>query len=349
MALTGGHYDGPMPIYTTLGPIAAEDLGPTNMHEHVFIDARTWLLPPREQPPENQIVAMENIGFLRWNPMAIEDNLIIDDPDLAIRELAPLKDAGASGLVDLTCIGLTPRIEDLAAVSRATGLHIMAGCGFYVHPTHPEWVETATVEELTDFLISELTNGIAPTDIRPALIGEIGTSDPITERERKVLVAAGRAGARTGSAVNVHLEPRGRRAVEVVEILTDEGMPADRVILSHMDENLDRDYHLAAARTGAILEYDTFGSEQYFAEGWKDPTDDERMQYVRMLVDEGFGAQLVLSSDVWVKTCLRHYGGMGYEHVQKRVVPALERTYGVAAAALEQMLVHTPRRLLDRP
>jgi phosphotriesterase-related protein len=285
-----------MSIYTVLGPIAAEELGPTNMHEHVFLDARTWLTPPREPLPENSNVTMENIGFLRWNPMALEDNLVIDDKQLAIEEVSSLKAVGGSGLVDLTCIGIGPRIEDLVTVSEATGLHIMAGCGFYVHPTHPEWVERASAEELTEFLLSELTNGIQPTNIRPALIGEIGTSGPITERERKVLIAAGRAGSQTGAAVN-----------------------------------------------------DLFGSEQYFLDGWKDPTDDERMQYVRLLVDEGYAGQLVLGSDIWVKTSLRHYGGMGYDHVQKRIVPALERVYGVDRAALDRMLVETPRRLLDRP
>ena len=40
-----------MSIYTVLGPIAADELGPTNMHEHVFVDARTWLTPPREPLP----------------------------------------------------------------------------------------------------------------------------------------------------------------------------------------------------------------------------------------------------------------------------------------------------------
>ena len=181
----------------------------------------------------------------------------------------------------MTCIGIGPRIEDLVTVSEATGLHIMAGCGFYVHPTHPEWVERASAEELTEFLLSELTNGIQPTNIRPALIGEIGTSGPITERERKVLVAAGRAGAQTGAAVNVHLEARARHAIEVVEILCGEGMPADRVILSHMDLcTLDRDYHLAAARTGATSKMTssapsntswTAGRTRPMTSGWSTP------------------------------------------------------------------------------
>ena len=43
------------------------------------------------------------------------------------------------------------------------------------------------------------------------------------------------------------MESRARHAIEVVEILCGEGMPADRVILSHMDSGtLDRDYHIAA-------------------------------------------------------------------------------------------------------
>lgn len=128
-----------------------------------------------------------------------------------------------------------------------------------------------------------------------------------------------------------------------------EGMSADRVIFSHMDEHLDRDYHLAVAESGAVLEYDTFGSEFYFGGLFKDPTDEERMEYVRMLVGLGYEDQLVLSSDVWVKSAMRAYGGMGYDHVLKRIVPELMGSYGIEAGTIDAMLVRTPRRLLDRP
>ncbi|MCW3012265.1 MAG: hypothetical protein JWO90_2669 [Solirubrobacterales bacterium] len=338
-----------MPIHTVLGPIEPSELGPTNMHEHLLIDARVWLDPPREERPAHEKVTMENLGFVRWNLCSLADNLLIDDPELAIREIEPVKAAGGSAIVDLTVIGLGRRPRDLVEISRRSGLHVMTGCGFYLHDSHPDWVETASVDELADLLERELAEGIDDTGVRPALIGEIGTSDPITDREMKVVTAAGRAGARTGAAVNVHLDPRGQNALTVLDVLETEGMAPERVIFSHMDEHLDREYHLSVARTGAILEYDTFGSEFYFGALFKDPTDMERMQYVRLLVDEGYERQLVLSSDVWVKAAMRSYGGMGYDHVLKRIVPALRQDYDIPQSAIDTMLIDTPRRLLDRP
>jgi phosphotriesterase-related protein len=337
-----------VPIHTVLGPIDPSELGRTNMHEHLLIDARVWLDPPREDLPADQKVTLENLGFVRWNLCSLEDNLLIDDPELAVAELAPVKAAGGSGVVDLTVLGIGRRPADLIEISRRTGLHVMVGCGFYVNDSHPAWVEERSVDELAGFLEGELTDGIDDTGILPALIGEIGTSDPITEREWRVMTAAGRAGARTGAAVNVHLDPRGEHALAVLHVLVAEGMTPDRVIFSHMDEHLDREYHRSVARSGAVLEYDTFGSEFYFGDLFKDPSDLERMDYVDMLVAEGFERQLVFSSDVWVKAAMRAYGGMGYDHVLRRIVPALGNR-GISEAVLDTILIETPRRLLDRP
>jgi phosphotriesterase-related protein len=338
-----------MPIHTVLGPIEPDQLGPTNMHEHLLIDGRAWLDSPREDYPSDQKVTLENLGFVRWNLLSLEDNLIMDDTDLAIKEVMPVKESGGSGIVDLTVIGLGRRPRDLQEIARGSGLHIMTGCGFYIHGSHPDWLEQRSVEQLTEQMVTELTEGLDGTGVLPALIGEIGTSDPVTDREWRVVTAAGRAGAQTGAAVNIHLDPRGAHALAVLDVLTGQGMPADRVIFSHMDEHFDRDYHLAVGRAGAVLEYDTFGSEFYFGPLFKDPTDEQRMQYVRMLVDEGFEKQLVLSSDVWVKAQMRAYGGMGFDHVMRRIVPALRDAYGIPQSALDTMLIETPRRLLDRP
>jgi phosphotriesterase-related protein len=338
-----------MPIHTVLGPIEPAQLGATNMHEHLLIDGRAWLDSPREDYPVDQKVTLENLGFVRWNLLSLEDNLIMDDPELALQEILPVKASGGSGIVDLTVIGLGRRPRDLQEIARRSGLHIMTGCGLYIHASHPDWVEQCSIGDLTELMVRELAEGIDDTGVIPALIGEIGTSDPVTEREWRVVTAAGRAGARTGAAVNIHLDPRGDHALAILDALTTEGMTPDRVIFSHMDQHLDRDYHLRVAHAGAVLEYDTFGSEFYFGSLFKDPTDEERMQYVRMLVDEGFEQQLVLSSDVWVKAQLRAYGGMGFDHVMRRIVPALRDVYGISSAALDTMLIDTPRRLLGRP
>ena len=78
-----------MPIHTVLGPIDAADLGPTSMHEHVLVDSRVWLEPSDEPnaPPPTAPVSLETLGFLRWNPHSLADNLIVDDPEVCVREL----------------------------------------------------------------------------------------------------------------------------------------------------------------------------------------------------------------------------------------------------------------------
>jgi phosphotriesterase-related protein len=338
-----------VPIYTVLGPIEPEQLGMTSMHEHLLCDARVWRRPSAEEPPPNGKVTMETLGYVRWNLLSMEDNLLLDDPELIAREAAEVKRFGGSGLVDLTIIGLGRRVADLPQIARATGLHVMVGCGFYVHNSHPEWLEAASVDEIRDFIVDELTNGIEDTGVVPTLIGEIGTNHPVTEREKKVLHAAAQAGVATGVSLNVHLSPRGADALEVLEILLEEGMRPERVIFSHMDERLDRGYHKAVAETGAVLEYDTFGSEFYYGDLFKNPTDVERLDYVRFLIDEGYEDQLVIGCDTWVKANLRSFGGMGYEHLFKRIVPAMRTNYGFSDQTIDTILVQSPRRLLERP
>ena len=48
------------------------------------------------------------------------------------------------------------------------------------------------------------------------------------------------------------------------------------------------------------------------------------------LVHDGFSQQIVLGCDVWAKYMLRSFGGLGYEHLLRRIVPSLQQNYGVA-------------------
>lgn len=338
-----------MPIHTVLGPIAPADLGLTSMHEHLLLDASVLFVPPDEEPPHGDRVCIENLGFLHWNNQGLLDNLIVDDRDLVVRGLDEFARAGGSAIVDMTNVGLGRRVRELPALARRTGVHILVGCGWYLHATHPPETWDATADQLAQILVDELTDGIEETGVRPALVGEIGTSAPVTARERKMLTAAAWAAVETGAAVNVHVEPGGAHGVEVASLLVGEGVAPDRIVLSHMDERLDLNYHLAIADTGVILEFDTFGTEAYWRKPLKDPTDDERFTQLAELTARGLTDQLVLGCDVFTKTCHTAYGGQGYVHLLRRVVPMLREHYGISPAQVQRMLVDTPRRLLDRP
>ena len=337
-----------MPIHTVLGPIDAAELGPTSMHEHLLSDLRVWSKPSPEQPPGDK-VHPRMLGYLRWNALSVPDNLVLDDPDDAIDELHALHAAGGRAVVDLTLEGMGRRLDELPEISRATGVTICVGCGWYVEEVHPPEIDGKSVEELAVMLLAELRDGVGGTGIRPALIGEIGTSHPPTEAEWRAVRAAGRAGAEAGAAVNVHLSFRGAAGVDVLAALVDEGMAADRCILSHMDERLDRGYHREVAQAGAILEYDTFGSDfLYGSPRVRNPSDVERLEMATWLLSEGHAEQLVLACDTWTKANLRRNGGYGYEHLFRRIVPALQDLSGADDATMETITVHTPRRLLSR-
>jgi phosphotriesterase-related protein len=333
-------------IHTVLGPIAAGDLGVTSMHEHLLLDARILHAPSREPAPDDPRVTLENLGFVRWNLLALEDNLVLGDGDLAARELALAGAEGQRAIVDLTCWGLGPDPAGLPAIARATGMHVVAGCGVYLDRPHPEELRGLDEEGMAEVFRGALDDELPGGGFRAGLLGLIGTSAPVTDSEHRALRAAGRAAAATGAAVTVRLDPSERRGAWVLEELASVGCPPERVIFGNVDEFLDVGYLGGLAAEGANLEL-CFGNEAYYRNGYKDPTDAERLAGTEALLAAGWADRMVLGCSVWTKSQLRAYGGMGYAHLLRRIVPELERR-GVSAADLQAMLVGNPARLLDR-
>ena len=339
---------------TVRGPVDPALIGPTTMHDHVFSDASAaWWLPDSFEQPELTELPLEPrmSGLARWNALGIRDNLVLgpEDFDEQARELRDFVDAGGSCLVDLSNTGIAPSPDLLRRLSREIGVHIVAGCGFYVHPTHPPWLDTASVEEVAAAIEAEVRDGMGLTGVRPGIIGEIGTSHELHECEQRVLRAAARVGAATGTAVNVHTTATGRHAVRIVEIIAEEGLDPRRLIFSHLDEALDVGYHEEVLRTGAVIGFDSFGCDVYFARLWKSPSDMEKLSGLLALLERGWEDQLVLGHDISLKCQLKRFGGLGYDHVPRRIVPWLRKDHGVSDDVVDKLLIGNPRRMLARP
>ena len=338
-----------MPVHTVLGRIDSQELGPTSMHEHLLIDA-VEALEDADTETIDRPITIDQIGDLRWNAVSNRFNLSLDDPETTVAELRRFYAAGGRGVVDVTPIGIGRRVAELPAISERAGVHIMVGCGFYRGPSHPDWLKERSAEDLAAYLMDELENGLDGTGIRPSIIGEIGTTDPVTPDEWKVLQAAAVASSSTGAAISVHLDPQGQyQAGRILEWLTDHEADPTRIVFGHSDEILDLDNHRRLMDAGATVEYDLFGTEFYYPGRGAYVTDYERMEAVTLLVSEGYADRLVLAGDIHLKMMLTAYGGMGYAHVMGRIVPALRDHFGVPSRELDRMLVDNPARLLDRP
>jgi phosphotriesterase-related protein len=349
-------------VMTVLGPVAAEELGVTITHEHLLIDMTCYFQAPVEATLKEFVeapVEIQNLGKIRRNPLMNRDNCLLTDLDLAIDEIMEFRKLGGETIVDVTLpdIGRDPVALQIA--SRMSGLNIVAGCGHYVHLAHPTSLEEESVESIAERLIRELTEGIGETGVRPGVIGEIGTSDPIRSREEKVLRAAAQAQQATGVAVTVHLHPASRNGHDVLGILESAGADLSRVIMDHLDISLGHldiglddavAYHSTIAERGCYLEYDTCGNDAYFASSgyggafWC-PSDRERAKAIAMLIDAGYGERILLSQDVCHKYHLVRFGGFGYGHVLRSFLQNL-RDAGVGDPEIQRMLVGNPRRIL---
>jgi phosphotriesterase-related protein len=338
-------------IVTVLGPINPDELGMALGHEHLLFDLRClWESPP---PARAHLAdaepTLENRGELSRDLYDSRPNLFLDDRAVAADEVRRFKAAGGGAIVDLTTIGLTPDPEALREISTTTGIHVVAGAGYYREKCLPRDVLDRSVEALEEELQGWVVSGLNGTDVRAGILGELGTSSPITPFEERQLRAAARVQRATGVAINVHPAIWSHEHLRVLDVLESEGADIGRVALSHCDELVEPEWHAQIAERGATLSFDTFGSEfSYDADGTQEPRDLERIACLTRLLDAGYEAQLLLSHDICTRIQLHRYGGLGFDHIPVSIVPRLRRA-GVGEAEVSGMLVDNPRRLLRMP
>jgi phosphotriesterase-related protein len=304
-----------MPVMTVGGPLDADSLGYTLSHEHLLCDL--------------------------WPLMHSYDG-ILDDEALASSELALYREAGGRTVVDVTSCGLGRNPAALRRISEAAGVNIVMGAGWYREPVYPTLVYELDTNALADVIVREITEGVDDTGIRAGIIGEIGTERKfITPAQERVFRAAARAHMRTGAAVLTHTTHFGELALEQIALLREEGVPPDRIIISHLGDRFDRSPLLAIARQGVYVSIDNIG---YRGAGY--PADAVRAANIRTLIAEGHLHQILLSGDVCMKSHLHAYDGKGYDHVPRYFLPMLQEQ-GVRAGHVHQMTVRNPARALD--
>jgi phosphotriesterase-related protein len=337
-----------MPLVETVcGPVPPDSLGITLAHEHLLLDARpAWREPDDEHGRRiaHAPVTPTILHALRQNPYLNLDNCALEDEQLAAAEAAHFAACGGATIVDATCLGIGRDPQALVRISRATGLNIVMGTGFYLERTHPGCVHGASPEALSARMVRDLAEGEG--GVKAGYIGEIGVSRAFTAAEEKVLRAAARAQSATGVALSVHLPGWERYGHRVLDIVAEEGGDLSRTILDHMNPSgRDLDYQTSLADRGAYLEYDMIGMDFYFAtEDAQCPCDEENARAIARLVERGYAERVLLSHDVFLKMMLTHYGGNGYAYISRHFVPRLRRQ-GVTQTAIDTVLVTNPARV----
>jgi phosphotriesterase-related protein len=343
-------------VQTVLGRVSPDSLGVTLPHEHLFIDCSTTLQDykpkdPSEIPLYSKPVALENLWWVAYHPVSNRDNLILQDEETAVNEASFFRQAGGGTIVDVSSAWIGRNPQALVRVSKATGLNIVMGSGFYIAPSHPETMERLTEEEICEEIVREVTVGVGDPPVRAGIIGEIGCSWPLHDNERKALRGAARAQRLTGAPLSVHPgrnpNPDLSTCLEIIGILGEAGADISHTAVCHIERTLIRhEDRCKLAETGCYLEYDIFGWEGYHNIPTVDlPNDSYRINQIMALIDQGCIHQILVSQDICWKHRLRRYGGHGYDHILRNVVPVM-LAKGVSEEQIHTLLVANPKRLL---
>ena len=341
-------------VQTVLGLIEADDLGIVLPHEHLFVDARRVFIEPSEPDDKElayQPVSLENLSWVRSYRTSNLDNLQLTDEEMAISEVMRFKKAGGSTIVELTPHNTNPL--GLVHVARATGLNVIMGTAYYVEPSYlPEMrMDFRTDEDIAEEFIRDITVGMGDSGVRAGVIGEIGCSWPLTNKERKVLRAAAIAQQHTGVAISIHPGPHEDAPLEIVKVLTDAGADVSHVVIGHMSRTVAfHSTRCKLAETGCYLEWDLFGNEGFYPPSDVTPvdvpSDQGRIRQIIQLIAEGYLNQILISQDVWNKAMLSCFGGGGYSHILTTVIPFM-RQKGITEEQIQALIIENPRRVLS--
>ena len=300
-------------IHTLRGPVDADDLGFTYVHEHVLTRPPAWRV-------------------------AEDPDYVLDDPDRGLAELELFGRAGGRTLVDATARDYGRDASALLSIAARTEVNIVCVTGWNRGDYGDEALQ-ASDEELVAIMLGDLQDGMDGTAAR-AGVAKLGTSEGrILPVEERIARAVARVQVGTGCPVLTHTT-RGTMAHEQLDLLAAEGADLAKVALSHMDQKLDFGLLRELCERGAYVLFDGPSKRKY-------ATDEERVGMLCRLVEAGHAERLLVSGDMGRRSYLESYGGRpGFGYILGTFVPHLKRA-GLDETLIEQMFVQSPARWLS--
>ncbi|CCH88417.1 Aryldialkylphosphatase [Modestobacter italicus] len=313
---------------TVLGPVPAADLGVVAVHESLLS-----VVPGAEHAYDITIDRAEVFETLAG-------------------KLTAFRAAGGGTVVDSTGMFHGRDVRLYQALSRSTGVHVVASTGmgpeedlggyFLTPQTNPPTPWPA--ERFADLFAREVTEGmVVPRVERRGSAGIVATTATragATPTDQSLVRGAARAALATGLPVSLR---HGADALADLQLVLDEGLPADRVVVGGLDraEAVAAGWPAAVAERGAYVAIDHVGLDDD-ADVVRDA---DRVALVTQLVEAGAADRVLLSSNAIGQA----FGQPGYDlpfgHVLTSFVPLL-RSHGVHDEDVQRFLVGNPRDLL---
>ncbi|TWT11135.1 phosphotriesterase [Planomicrobium sp. CPCC 101079] len=243
----------------------------------------------------------------------------------------------------------------LKEISEQSGLQIICATGFYYEgegatPYFKFRAALGSAErEIEEMFLTEITAGIGTTRIKPGIIKLASSKDEITDYEKMFFKAAAKAQQETGITLLTHTQ-EGTMGPEQAQFLLGLGADPAGIVIGHMCGNTDSSYHKRTLETGVNIAFDRFGLQGMVGA----PIDQQRIETLLELLNEGFEDQIMLSHDsisMWlgrppvippaVEAAVANWHPT---HLFENILPAL-KSAGVTEAQLDKMFLENPKKL----
>ena len=224
------------------------------------------------------------------------------------------------------------------ALARSSKLVLVMPTGAYRQQWIPQAVLEMTDAQITDWMISEISEGIQGTGVKAGFIKMGVGNEGITDDEARNLRAAARAAKATGVIISSHTSGPmgGQHALEELDILESQGTPGEQFNWVHA-QHADVSLHKQAVERGAYIGFDGMGPAK---EG----------DYVKLVLDAleaGLQDRILLSHDAgWYRPGEPDGGASkvrGFTYLINGFLPRL-RQEGVGEELIKRMTEDNPKR-----
>jgi phosphotriesterase-related protein len=318
-------------IQTVRGPVDTSRLGPTLMHEHIFVLSAEIM----QNYPEG------------WGD---EERRVAE----AVARMNQLASSGVRTVVDLTVIGLGRYIPRIQRIAARTGINIIVATGIYTYNDIPFYFHfqgpgTAMggPELMIDLFVRDIERGIADTGVRAGILKCATDTPGMTKGVERVLRAVAQAHRQTGVPISTHTHAVSKRGLEQQKIFREEGVDLTRVVIGHSGDTTDLDYLQELIANGSYLGMDRFGIDTILPF-------EQRVDTVAAMCERGHAGKMVLSHDAacfndWLpeRALPAVLPNWHYMHIHNDVIPALKKR-GVTEEQIQTMMVETPRAIFEK-
>jgi phosphotriesterase-related protein len=314
-------------VETVEGPIEAQELGLTLVHEHVRF--------------RDEAVAAQ------W-PARYDEQAELD---AALEAVAAAKHHGVQTIVDPTAMFGGRDVHFMKRVAEQSGVRLVACTGIYSYDYLPHYFANRDVDAMAEHFVTDIEEGIQGTDIKAAFLKCAADAAGVTENVEKIHRAVARASVQTGTPIMAHSMPAVETGPRQVEIFKEEGVDMARLQIAHCGDSEDLGYIEGLLDAGLYVGLDRYGLEVFLSIDKRNATAAEllrRGHAERLMISQDFCATIDWYPPEFAEVAessgiVRNWS---MALVFEEVVPALREQGVMDDATFQTIFVENPRRWL---